>query len=316
MNFNSTSTECEKSCREIHGSWNELSRLGAALAHRTRSERRQIKDMYRILFRDDLVERLHGAHMSNPKNEMFKMLYIWMLDPAERDAMLARDATADSLIDYQTLVEIYTRKKSDQLFFTKQTYLAKYKRNLDKDISSEPSHPFQRILAALATSHQSHQDNTSHHIAKCDAKRLHEVGKGSNGGVDESVILEIISKRSIPQLRLALTSYKHIYGCEYIKTLKGSCGEFEQSMRLALKYIYTPAKYYSKIFHTCIEGRTVDKKTLSRVIIGGEDVGMKEVKQHYEKKYGKKLKDVICDRIPVGDYRDFIVALITGPVSA
>jgi annexin D len=43
------------------------------------------------------------------------------------------------------------------------------------------------------------------------------VGKASTGMVDESVILEIISKRSIPQLRLAFTSYKHIYGCEYIK---------------------------------------------------------------------------------------------------
>ncbi|KAF3324116.1 annexin D8-like protein [Carex littledalei] len=316
MDFNYSSTECEKSCRDIHRSWNELSRLGAALAHLTRSERRQIKDTYRAMFHDDLVERLHGEHMSNPKNELYKMLYIWMLDPAERDAMLVRDAIERSLVDYQSLVEIYTRRKSDQLFFTKQAYLVKFKRNLDQDISSEPSHPFQRILAALATSRQSHQDNTSQHIAKCDAKRLHEVGKGSTGGVDESVILEIISKRSIPQLRLAFTSYKHIYGREYTKTLKGSCGEFEQSLRLAVKCFYTPAKYYSKIFHTCIEGSTVDKRILSRVIIGSEDVGMGEVKRHYEKTYGKKLKDAICDRIPVGDYRDFIVALITGPVSA
>jgi annexin D len=53
---------------------------------------------------------------------------------------------------------------------------------------------------------------------------------------------------------------------------------------------------------------------LSRVIIGSEDVGMGEVKRHYEKRYGKQLKDAICDHIPVGDYRDFIVALVTGPV--
>jgi annexin D len=68
-----------------------------------------------------------------------------MLDPAERDAMFARDAIERSFVDYQSLIEIYTRRKSDQLFFTKQAYLAKFKRNLDQDISSEPSHPFQRV---------------------------------------------------------------------------------------------------------------------------------------------------------------------------
>lgn len=71
MEFNSSRTEYEKSCREIHGSWNELSRLGAALVRLTRSERWQIKDTYRAMFHDDLVERLHGAHMSNPKNEVY-----------------------------------------------------------------------------------------------------------------------------------------------------------------------------------------------------------------------------------------------------
>lgn len=75
MEFNYSSTECEKSCRDIHRSWNELSRLGAALAHLTRSERRQIKDTYRAMFHDDLVERLHGEHMSNPKNEVYISLY-------------------------------------------------------------------------------------------------------------------------------------------------------------------------------------------------------------------------------------------------
>jgi hypothetical protein len=35
--------------------------------------------------------------------------------------------------------------------------------------------------------------------------------------VDEAVILEIFSKRSIPQLRLAFCSYKHIYGHDYTK---------------------------------------------------------------------------------------------------
>jgi annexin A7/11 len=74
---------------------------------------------------------------------------------------------------------------------------------------------------ALAASRKSHHDEPSQHIAKCDARRLHDTKNGSAGSVvDEAVILEMFSKRSIPQLRLAFCSYKHIYGNDYTKASK------------------------------------------------------------------------------------------------
>jgi annexin A7/11 len=75
-------------------------------------------------------------------------------------------------------------------------------------------------LVALATSHKSHHDELSRHIAKCDARRLYDAKNSGMGSVDEAVILEMFSKRSIPQLRLAFCSYKHIYGHDYTKVSK------------------------------------------------------------------------------------------------
>lgn len=72
-----------------------------------------------------------------------------------------------------------------------------------------------QILMALSASHKAHQADLSHHISKCDARRLYETGEGSSGAVDEVVVLEILSKRSIPQLKLTFLSYKHIYGHDY-----------------------------------------------------------------------------------------------------
>ena len=75
-----------------------------------------------------------------------------------------------------------------------------------------------KILVALATSHKAHQEDVSQHIAKCDARRLYEAGEGSSrGAIEEVVVLEILSKRSIPQMKLTLSSYKHIYGHEFTK---------------------------------------------------------------------------------------------------
>lgn len=74
-----------------------------------------------------------------------------------------------------------------------------------------------QIIVALAASHKAHQADVNHHISKCDARRLYETGEGSLGTVIEAVVLEILSKRSIPQLKLTFFSYKHIYGHDYTK---------------------------------------------------------------------------------------------------
>lgn len=68
---------------------------------------------------------------------------------------------------------------------------------------------------ALSASHKAHQADVSQHIAKCDSMRLYQTGEGKSGAVDEAVVLEILSKRSIPQLRLTFSTYKLIYGHSY-----------------------------------------------------------------------------------------------------
>lgn len=76
---------------------------------------------------------------------------------------------------------------------------------------------FYQILVALVASHKAHHADLSPHIAKCDARRLYQTGEGRSGAIDEAVVLELLSKRSIPQLNLTFSTYKHIYGHDYTK---------------------------------------------------------------------------------------------------
>ena len=81
--------------------------------------------------------------------QLCKLLYLWALEPAERDAVVAREAVEGgvTVAGYRALVEVFTRRKQDQLFFTKQAYTARFRRNLDQDMVTEPSHPYQRACA-------------------------------------------------------------------------------------------------------------------------------------------------------------------------
>ncbi|XP_052174645.1 annexin Gh1-like [Diospyros lotus] len=299
---------CEEDCKQIHDSWGSLSHL----ASRTQEERRQIRETYSQMYGNDLLDCLQkNEPAASPR--LCSVLSLWLLDPVELDAALAMEALdhRQGFVNYRTLVEIFAGRKSTHVALLKQAYQKKFRRQLDQDIvSAEPPHPFQKILMALGASHKAHQADFSQHVAQSDARRLYQTGEGKPGAIDGAVVLEILSKRSIPQLKLTLSTYKRIYGHDYTKSLKTeNHGEFEDALKVVIKCIYNPQKYYSKSLYECLKGRQRDKSGLARVMISRAGPDMNEIKSFFKKKYGMELRDAISESFPLGDCRDFLVAL-------
>ncbi|KAF5735162.1 putative Annexin 8 [Tripterygium wilfordii] len=311
--LSSTNNGFESECKQIHDSWGNLNQLVQVLASRTKHERRQIKETYKEMYGEELVDLMQRM-VSQRDNQAKIALSMFMLDPHERDAMVARKALEDT--NYKALVEIFLGRKSSHIVLIKQAYQARFRRQLDQDILNiEPPHSYQKILVALSASHKAHQADVSQHIAKCDARRLYETGEGSSGStIEENIVLEILSKRSIPQLKLAFCCYKHIYGHDYTKSLKNRNSiEFSDSLRMVVKCICNPPNYYAKALYGSIKGITAtDKDALVRVIVSRTGcVDMEEIQRDFKKKFGVELRDAICENIPSGDYRDLLVALAT-----
>ncbi|XP_059290990.1 uncharacterized protein LOC132044510 isoform X2 [Lycium ferocissimum] len=231
-------------------------------------------------------------------------------NPHQRDAEAAREALEQNeVVNNRALLEIFTCRKSSHVALIQHAYLTKFRRHLDHDISSiEPPHPCQKILMALSASHKAHSTDISQHIAKCDARRLYQTGPT----VNEALVLEILSKRSIPQLKLTFSTYKHIYGHSYAKSLrKGNLGDFEEALEAVVKYIYSPTKYFSQMLYECLKGTTRDKRALIRIMVSRQAVDMEEIQVAFNKRHGADLKNAICQNIPQGDYREFLVTLAT-----
>ncbi|KAK9096517.1 hypothetical protein Sjap_022014 [Stephania japonica] len=311
---NSSNKNCETECIEIHNQWGHLNSLAQAMARRTSYERQQIRETYKAMYGKDLVDRLQKMLLNNyhGNHEICNALSLWLLDQHERDALMAKEAFENSETNYKALVEIYTGRKSSHLLLIKQVYQTKYRMQLEQDIlNSELPHSYQKILIALATSHKSHQSEVSPHVAKCDARRLYETGEGRGGavGIEEGAILEILSKRSIQQLKLTFETYKHIYGHNYAKSLKKERnGEFEVALRVVIKCMYAPPKYYAEMLHSCIEGTTLDKTALARIMVSRAEIDMDEIQRVYKKKYAKDLRDAIRENNSTGiDCKDFLL---------
>ncbi|MED6145335.1 hypothetical protein PIB30_024086, partial [Stylosanthes scabra] len=129
---------------------------------------------------------------------------------------------------------------------------------------------------------------------------------------DEAVVLEILSKRSIPQLKLTFSSYKRIYGHDYTKAIKkGDYGQFGEALTVVVKCIDNPACYYAKSLYRSIKGGKRGIETLARTLISRVEVDMDDINKVFKEKYGKELADFVREAIPSGHYRDFLLTLAT-----
>lgn len=287
----------------------------------TSSERREIRETYKAMYGEDLPSHLQrlqnrlqnmlgGKSGGNDSVMACEALCLWLGDPCERDACLAKEALEQNEADYRALVEMFVGRKSSHVVMIKQAYQTRFKRQLDQDIASlEPPHPYQRILVALSTSHKAHHADVSQDIAKCDAMRLYQTGEGNSGSINEAVVLEILSKRSIPQLKLTFSSYKRIYGHSYTKQLKkvGST-QFENAIKTLVHCITDPPKYYAKMLQRSMKRGEMRNRTMTRVMVSRGEIDMGDIQRVFRKKYGLELKDAICQNIHSGDYRDFLLA--------
>ncbi|KAI5679717.1 hypothetical protein M9H77_00944 [Catharanthus roseus] len=315
MAISTSNLNFDKICKEIHDSWKNPNQFIQILASLNQFECRKIRETYLNLYGEDpvLVLQKRGAFSSMAE----KGLLMLMINSHERDAIVAKEAIHEQNdVNFRALIEIFTCRKSSHVLLIQQAYQARFKRQLDQDIINiEPSHPYQKILMALSASHKAHhQGDVSQHIAKCDARRLYQTGEGKAGAIDEAVVLEILCKRSIQQLKLAFSSYKHIYGHSYINSMENEySGEFQDALRVTINCICNPSKYFAEALYGSLKGTTKDKDALIRVMVSRSEVDMDEIKRIFKNKYAIELKYAISESIPLSDYRELLLTLATKP---
>lgn len=65
---------------------------------------------------------------------------------------------------------------------------------------------------------------------------------------------------------------------------------------------------FQALFAT-VKGMTIDRGALARVVVSRAEMDMDEIQRVFKIKYGVELREAICDSIPSGYYRDFLLAL-------
>lgn len=66
-------------------------------------------------------------------------MYRWILDPADRNAVLANVAVTQSATDYRVIVELSCTHSSQELLAVKRAYQARYKHSLEEHLAAHTS---------------------------------------------------------------------------------------------------------------------------------------------------------------------------------
>ncbi|KAA8546821.1 hypothetical protein F0562_003255 [Nyssa sinensis] len=300
----SPAEDCEQLRKAFAGWGTNEALIIQILAHRNAAQRNLIRETYAATYGEDLLKELDKELSS----DFERVVLLWTLDPAERDAFLANEATKRLTASNWVLMEIACTRSSHELFMVRKAYHARYKRSLEEDVAYHTSGDFCKLLVPLVSSFRYEGDEVNMTLAKSEAKILHE--KISDKAYNHEAIIRILTTRSKAQLNATLNHYNNAFGNAINKDLKTDPkDEYLTILRATIKCLTCPEKYFEKVLRLAINRLGTDEWALTRVVATRAEVDMQRIKEAYHKRNSVPLDRAISGDTS-GDYENMLLALI------
>ncbi|XVF82024.1 hypothetical protein PTKIN_Ptkin16aG0009700 [Pterospermum kingtungense] len=274
------------------------------LGHRNAAQRKQIRLAYEELYQEDLIKRLE----SELTGDFERAMYRWILDPADRDAVLANVAIKKSSPDHAVIIEISCTRSPEELLAVRRAYQARYKRSLEEDVAAHTKGDVRKLLVALVSAFRYDGEEIDTRLSNSEAKILHEAVKDKAFNHEE--VVRILSTRSKMQLLATFNRYRDDHGTSITKNLPGDSGnELVVALRAAFRCLNDPKKYFEKVLRNSIKRIGTDEDALTRVIVTRAEKDLKEIKDIYHKRNSVPLDQAVA-KDTSGDYKALLLTLL------
>nr|1N00_A Chain A, annexin Gh1 [Gossypium hirsutum] len=299
----SVSEDCEQLRKAFSGWGTNEGLIIDILGHRNAEQRNLIRKTYAETYGEDLLKALD----KELSNDFERLVLLWALDPAERDALLANEATKRWTSSNQVLMEIACTRSANQLLHARQAYHARYKKSLEEDVAHHTTGDFHKLLLPLVSSYRYEGEEVNMTLAKTEAKLLHE--KISNKAYSDDDVIRVLATRSKAQINATLNHYKNEYGNDINKDLKADPkDEFLALLRSTVKCLVYPEKYFEKVLRLAINRRGTDEGALTRVVCTRAEVDLKVIADEYQRRNSVPLTRAIV-KDTHGDYEKLLLVL-------
>ncbi|XP_021911164.1 annexin-like protein RJ4 [Carica papaya] len=275
------------------------------LGHRNSAQRKQIRIAYEEIYQEDLVKRLE----SELSGDFERAIYRWVLEPADRDAVLCHVAIRKHEPDYHVLVEISCIRSPEELIAIRRAYQIRYKCSLEEDVAAHTSGDIRKLLVALLTAFRYIYGAETHgRLANSEAEILRDAIIDKEYNHEE--VIRIVSTRSKLQLLATFNRYREEHGTSITKELlDDSDNEFAMVLYITIRCLVDPKKYFEKVLRNSIKKLGTDEDALTRVIVTRAEVDLQDIKELYYKKNSELLEHAVA-KDTSGDYKHFLLTLL------
>ncbi|CAK9327977.1 unnamed protein product [Citrullus colocynthis] len=281
------------------------------LGHRNATQRKLIRLAYEEIYNEDLIHQLN----SELSGDLERAICHWTLDPADRDAVLANNALKASTLDYRIIIEIACVRSAEDLLAVKRAYRFRFKHSLEEDVASCTTGDIRKLLMGIVSAYRYEGNEINETIAELEANIVHNEIKGKAFKTEE--IIRVLSTRSKPQLNATFNRYRDIHATSITKAsifefqglIGDSTDEYLAALRIVIRCIRDPKKYYAKVLRNAMKTVGIDGDALSRVIVTRAEKDLKEIMELYLKRNNASLEEDVSRDIG-GDYKAFLLALL------
>ncbi|KAL5111960.1 Annexin A7 [Taenia crassiceps] len=297
--------DCQRLRRAMKGLGTDEKAIIDVLARRSISQRLDIVKQFKTLYGLDLINEL-GSEISG---KFFKVCRALCLQPEVYDAEQLREAVEGIGTDEDCLIEIICCRTNAQIAKIREAYERVFGRDLEKDIRSDTSGHFQRLMVSLLQGNRNESPAFDRTKAKKDAEELLAAGE-KRTGTDESKFNEILISRSNAHLRVVFEEYAKMSKKTVEDALKSEMsGDLLRAFLSVVRCIQNKPAFFAKILHRSMKGMGTDDDSLIRVIVTRCEIDMVQIKDAFKAEYEETLGDFIKDDTS-GDYRLALLTLI------
>ncbi|EFO21283.2 annexin [Loa loa] len=277
------------------------------LCGRVNSQRQQIAAAYKTMYGKDLINDLK----SELSGDFEDLILALMEPPARYDAQQLHKAMQGLGTKESVLIEIMCSRTNAQIIELRNVYQQMYNSTLEKDLISETSGHFKRLLVSLCNGGRDESMQTDTLRANQDAKKLYKAGE-QRLGTDESCFNAILASQNYMQLKLVFLEYQKITNHTIEKAIESEfSGDVKDGLLAVVACAQNKPAYFATLLYNSMVGFGTRDNDLIRVIVTRSEIDLADVRQAFERKYNKTLESFIKGDCS-GAYKDGLIALVRG----
>ncbi|KAH7721058.1 annexin [Aphelenchoides avenae] len=293
--------------KAMKGFGSDKAKIIQVLCARSNNQRQQIAREFKVHYGKDLSKELK----SELKGDFEELIISLMEPPVHFICHQLRKAMKGLGTRENVLTEVLVTYTNEGLQEIKHVYHHLFDRSLEKDIISETSGDYQRLLVSLLAAGRDESRHTDHHKAFHDAQRLFKAGEAKRG-TDEDEFIRILATQNFDQLRVLFDEYHRYTGHSIEKAIEGEfSGDVKEALLALILRVRNRTTFFATQLYKSMEGMGTRETDLIRIVVSRSEIDLVDIKVEYQCLYAKPLEKAIADDTS-GDFKEGLIALVKG----